>query len=143
MLAAWADPRTRGEVVAFLDREHIDLGRVTAELAPPGAETVDTVDQLLHLAWNRPTLTRAERARTARTTHAQDLDAYGETARRVLDLLLDRYAEAGINEIAAPTVVQVPPLASLGSPAQIAAEFGGPDGWHRARVEIQRWLYAA
>lgn len=143
LLAAWADPRTRGEVVAFLAEHRIDPRRLAAELGAAVGEPVDTVDQLLHLAWDRPVLTRAERARRARSEHQQDLDALPQHARTVLSLLLDRYAEAGIDEVASAQVAQVPPLSAIGTPAQIAAGFGGADQWHRAREEFQRWLYSA
>ncbi|MGH3624391.1 MAG: type I restriction-modification enzyme R subunit C-terminal domain-containing protein, partial [Sciscionella sp.] len=143
LLAAWADPRSRAEVVSFLAERRIDPARLTEELGEAEGACVDTVDQLLHLAWGLPTLTRAERAGRARSAHRAELDAYPQQAREVLSLLLDRYAEAGIDEIAAPTVVQVPPLSTVGSPAQIAARFGGAEAWHQARQALQHWLYSA
>jgi type I restriction enzyme R subunit len=143
LLRAWSDPRSRAEVVTFLGASHIDPARLAGELAGAADAPVDTVDQLLNLAWNLPTLTRAERARRALSPHQVELDAYPEQAREVLALLLDRYAEAGIDEIAAPSVVQVPPLSAIGSPAQIAGRFGSADAWHRAREVVQAWLYSA
>jgi type I restriction enzyme R subunit len=71
------------------------------------------------------------------------MDALPEAAREVLDVLLDRYATAGIDEIASPDVLQVPPLSTMGSPAEIADRFGGAAAWHRARADAQRWLYSA
>jgi type I restriction enzyme R subunit len=72
-----------------------------------------------------------------------ELDSFPDKAREVLTLLLDRYAEAGIEEIAVPAVVQVPPLSEVGTPAEIAARFGGAAAWHQARATAQRWLYSA
>ncbi|SOE02560.1 type I restriction enzyme, R subunit [Blastococcus haudaquaticus] len=143
LLRAWADPRSRSDVVTFLGSNHIDPVRLAEELGRVGDAEVDTVDQLLHLAWGMPTMTRAERAGRALTAHRAELDAYPEQARAVLSLLLDRYAEAGIEEISAPSVVQVPPLSAIGSPAQIAGRFGGADAWHQARAAVQEWLYIA
>ena len=143
LLRAWSDPRTRAEVVTFLGASRIDPARLAEELGRDGDAPVDTVDQLLHLAWGLPTVTRTERARRALSQHRADLDAYPERARDVLHLLLDRYAEAGIDEIAAPSVVQVDPLSSVGSPTEIAERFGGAAAWHRARESVQAWLYSA
>nr|WP_275585564.1 type I restriction-modification enzyme R subunit C-terminal domain-containing protein [Blastococcus saxobsidens] len=143
LLRAWADPRSRSEVVTFLGTNHIDPVRLAEELSRGGDGQVDTVDQLLHLAWGLPTMTRAERARRALSGHRAEIDAYPEQARDVLTLLLDRYAVAGIDEIAAPSVVQVPPLSAVGSPAQIASRFGGAEAWHQARAAVQEWLYTA
>lgn len=143
LLRAWADPRSRADVVTFLGQSHLDPVRLTEELGRAGGEAVDTVDHLLHLAWGLPSLTRTQRAQRARTTHEDELDGYSQQARDVLALLLDRYAEAGIDEISAATVVQVPPLSTVGSPTEIAARFGGAEGWHQARTTVQRWLYSA
>lgn len=143
LLRAWSDPRSRNDMVTFLARSRIDPGRLAEELEGAGDGPVDTVDQLLHLAWGRPTLTRAQRARRVLTEHAAELDAYPQQAREVLSMLLDRYAEAGIDEIAAASVVQVPPVSAIGSPAEIAGRFGGAEAWHRARQAVQTWLYSA
>lgn len=143
LLRAWADPRSRSDVVTFLGTNHIDPVRLAEELARAGDAEVDTVDQLLYLAWGLPTMTRAERARRALSGHKAEIDAYPEQARGILTLLLDRYAEAGIEEIAAPSVVQVPPLSAVGSPAEIAHRFGGAEAWHHARAVVQQGLYTA
>jgi len=143
LLRAWSDPRSRADVVTFLGQSRIDPVRLAEELGRSTDAPVDTVDQLLHLAWGLPTLTRAERAGRALSQHATELNAYPQQAREVLAMLLDRYAEAGIEEIAAPSVVQVPPLSIIGSPTQIAARFGSAEAWHRARHEVQVWLYTA
>ncbi len=143
LLRAWADPRTRADVVSFLGAQHIDPTRLAEELGQAGGGQVDTVDELLHLAWGLPLPTRAERASRARSQHQADLDHYSQKAREVLTLLLDRYAEAGIDEVAEPSVVQVPPLSAMGSPAEIARWFGGAPGWHAAHEAVQSWLYIA
>lgn len=143
LLRAWSDPRARADVVTFLGANHVDPARLAEELGRAGDGPVDTVDQLLHLAWGLPTLTRAERARRVLSEHQAELDAYPQQAREVLQLLLDRYAEAGIDEISAPSVVQVPPLSAIGSPTEIAGRFGSAEAWHRARSAVQAWLYSA
>ncbi|RBY79803.1 DEAD/DEAH box helicase [Geodermatophilus sp. TF02-6] len=143
LLRAWSDPRSRADVVSFLGANRIDPVRLTDELERAGDGRVDTIDRLLHLAWGLPVLTCAERARRARSQHREELDALPERAREILGLLLDRYAEAGVDEIAAPSVVQVPPLSAVGSPAEIAGHFGGARQWHRARETLQAWLYSA
>lgn len=143
LLSVWSDPRSRSDAVTFLAQHRIDPARLTTELNAANDGPVDTVDQLLHLAWDVPPVTQAERARRARTQHQPELDALPQQARQVLSLLLDRYAEAGIDEVSSAQVAQVPPLSTIGSPAQIAASFGGPEQWHAARETFQQWLYSA
>ena len=143
LLRAWSDPRSRSDVVTFLGANHIDPARLAEELGRACGAQVDTVDQLLHLAWGLPAMTRAERVRRALSDHRAEVEAFPDQARDILAILLDRYAEAGIDEIAAPSVVQVPPLSAIGSPAEIAGRFGGAERWHAARAAVQEWLYSA
>lgn len=133
----------RAGVTDILRRGHVDPARLLTELAAENADGVDTVDALLNVAFDRPILTRAQRVRRAAAAHQQDLDALPEKARYILELLMERYAEAGVEESATPEVINVPPLADVGSPAQIAQAFGGAQQWHAARDELHRWLYAA
>ena len=82
---------------------------------------------LCHLAWNAPLLTRRQRAeRAGRQT--QDLFAqYGDTAREVLVLLLDKYTERGIIQFnVLSDLMKVQPFDRFGSPSEIATRhFGG------------------
>ncbi|MFE7421019.1 EcoAI/FtnUII family type I restriction enzme subunit R [Rhodococcus sp. NPDC057529] len=143
LLAAWANPTGRENVVDLLRSRHVDSARLTEELGTSTGAPVDTVDQLLHLAFGLPTLTRAERVRRARSQRQNELAAYPAQARAILETLLDRYADHGIDEATSAAVVQVPPLSELGSPTEIAMAFGGSAQWHQARGQIQDWLYTA
>ena len=62
-------------------------------------------------------------------------------ARAVLEGLLDRYAEHGLEEIVSPAAARVPPLSDLGSPRELAQAMG-EGGLHEAVDEVQLWLYS-
>jgi type I restriction enzyme, R subunit len=143
LLHTWSDADGRTRAVAALRGAHIDSERLTQEMGLSLDSGIDLVDQLLHLAWNLPVATRAERARSARERHNSELRALSDRARTVLELLLDIYATNGIDEVASDSIAQVPPLRDKGTPAQIAGLFGGPSQWHEARTELQHWLYSA
>lgn len=143
LLHTWSDADGRSRAIASLRGAHIDPERLTQEMGLSPESEIDLVDQLLHLAWNVPVATRAERARSARERHNSELSALSDKARTVLELLLDIYATKGIDEVASDAIVRVPPLRDEGTPAQIAGLFGGPSRWHEARTELQQWLYSA
>ncbi|MEO6944772.1 MAG: DEAD/DEAH box helicase family protein [Lacisediminihabitans sp.] len=143
LLAAWSAPDSRSTVVSLLASARIDPARLTVELGLESGAPIDTVDQLIQLAWNHRAPTRAERARRAHTEHRSEFESLGERARVVLEILLDLYAKKGIDEVSSPEIVSVPPLSDRGTAAQIASDFGGPAHWHEARTELQRWLYSA
>lgn len=141
LLNAWANPQGRANVVAFLHRNKVDLERLTSELSLLSDGPVDTVDQLLSLAWGVVPMTQAERARRAKHKHQEELQEMSALARVILETMIDHYSVAGIDEISRHAIVQVPPLSQLASPHQIAAEFGGASKWHEARIAVQGWLY--
>jgi type I restriction enzyme R subunit len=141
LLNAWADPEQRSQIARFLAGRGIDLDRLAELSGNHDTTPVDSVDQLIQLAWNTPKMTRSERASVARDRHRNDIETYPPAAREVLLMLLDRYAEAGIEEISSVHVLEVPPLADLGDRLDIARRFGDARAWHSARATVQRWIY--
>lgn len=137
---AWADPDTRAEVLRELTERGIRFEELAAGSEQPDA---DPFDLLCHVAWNAPPLTRRQRAERARRA-AQDLfGQYGDTAREVLSLLLDRYVERGIIQFdALSELMKVQPFDRYGSPPEIAnRHFGGIKGLKEAVSRLQAAIY--
>ena len=94
----------------------------------------------------RGALTRSERARKVRAT--QTFDRYEETARRVLDALLARYSDQGIEALERAVdarqmaeVLQVTPFSELGRPLELIDAFGDRQGYIDAVRQLQRQIY--
>lgn len=137
---AWANPDTRSEVLRELNERGISFEELAASSEQPDA---DPFDLLCHLAWNAPLLTRRQRAEQA-TRQTQDLFAqYGDTAREILSLLLDRYIERGILQFnTLSELMKVQPFDRFGSPSEIATRhFGGVHGMKDAVSRLQTALY--
>jgi len=137
---AWADPDARADVLRELTERGISFDELAASSDQPDA---DPFDLLCHLAWNAPLLTRRQRAERARKA-TQDLFAqYGDTAREVLSLLLDKYIERGIIQFnALSDLMKVQPFARFGSPSEIASRhFGGVKGLKEAVSRLQTAIY--
>ncbi|MGC8731177.1 MAG: EcoAI/FtnUII family type I restriction enzme subunit R [Halothiobacillaceae bacterium] len=138
--SAWANPDTRAEVLRELTERGISFEELAAASEQPDA---DPFDLLCHLAWNAPLLTRRQRAEAAKR-QAQDLFAqYGDTAREILALLLDRYVERGILQFnALSELMKVQPFDRYGTPSEIATRhFGGVRGMKDAVSRLQTALY--
>jgi type I restriction enzyme R subunit len=138
--SAWANPDTRSEVLRELTERGISFEELAASSDQPDA---DPFDLLCHLAWNAPLLTRRQRAEAARR-QTQDLFAqYGEAAREILALLLERYVERGILQFSTLSeLMKVQPFDRYGSPAEIATRhFGGVRGMKDAVSRLQSALY--
>ena len=138
LAARWARKPTRDDVLAELAAANVAIDTLT----PTDKDEVDLLDVLVHLAWNVPSRTRAERVRRVRQEHHADLEARSDVARLLLSLLLDRYAAHGIDELTSPELLTVPEVAALGTARELAGEFGGVDGYHRAVDELQDWIYS-
>ncbi|MCQ2594889.1 MAG: helix-turn-helix domain-containing protein [Treponemataceae bacterium] len=68
---------------------------------------------------------------------------YGEQARNVLNALLDKYAETGIENIEDMKVLTVEPLKDLGTPSEIVNIFGGKQNYLAALKELEDEIYKA
>jgi len=67
---------------------------------------------------------------------------YGAAARKVLDALLDKYADEGIETIESNEVLRVQPFSDLGSPVELIRAFGGRPQYLQALRTLERELYA-
>ena len=138
--AQWALPDKRAAVVEALAERGIDLSSLLADADRPDD---DAFDVLCHLAWNAPLLTRRERAERLRAAEPDLLTRYGEDARAVLDVLLEKYAVGGPDQLALPGALKVAPVSSFGNPSEIARRFGGPERMRAAVAKLTEQLYAA
>ena len=64
------------------------------ELKKEVGKDLDPFDMILHIAFDKPPLTRKERANNV--IKQNYFEKYGEQARRVLQALLDKYSDEGI-----------------------------------------------
>ncbi|MBD2016147.1 DEAD/DEAH box helicase family protein [Microcoleus sp. FACHB-53] len=99
----------------------------------------DLFDLVCHVAFDRPPLTRKERAEQVRKRDV--FTKYGETARIVLNALLDKYADQGIIAIEDTTVLQLDPFAKLGTPVELVRSFGNKQQYKAAIRELESLLY--
>jgi type I restriction enzyme R subunit len=138
--AAWANQDSRIEAL----RELADRGLNFEELAAAsGQADADPFDVLCHLAWNAPLLTRRERAERTKRRHPDLFAQYGDTAREILALLLEKYIERGVIQFhQLSDLMKTPPFDSFGLPGEIAnRHFGGIQPMREAIAQMQAALY--
>lgn len=109
------------------------------ELAEQVGRDFDAFDLICHVAFDRPALTRRERAAAVRK---RDVFArYGQQVRAVLDALLDKYADSGVKSIESLEILKVDPLTGFGTPVEIVNLFGGKKNYIAAINELETELY--
>jgi len=100
---------------------------------------LDLFDLICHVAYDMPPLTRKERANNVKKRHY--FNKYGEQARKVLENLLDKYADEGIDDIESIEVLKVKPFTEIGSPIEIVRTFGNKEAYLEAVKELEDELY--
>ena len=97
-------------------------------------------DLICHIAFDQPALTRKERADNVRKRNY--FSKYSETAQKVLNALLDKYADIGISEIESKDALKVTPFREMGRPLEIAKQaFGGKSQYDQAIKDLEHALY--
>jgi type I restriction enzyme R subunit len=109
-------------------------------LAEEVGKDFDPFDLICHVAFDQAPLSRKERALAVRKRDV--LSQYGETARKVLEALLDKYADTGVENIEDIKILTLDPLATLGTPTELVKAFGGKMGYLQAVQELEQALYA-
>ncbi len=100
---------------------------------------MDMFDLICHTDFDQPPLTRAERAKNVKKSDY--FNQYGEQARIVLEALLDKYADEGIENIKDMKTLQINPLNQFGSPLEIADLFGAKVKYQQILVELKNEIY--
>ncbi len=99
----------------------------------------DLFDIICHVAFDQKPLSRKERVNNVKKRNY--FTKYGDQARKVLEALLDKYADEGVKNIESMEVLKVNPVASFGSAIEIINSFGGKPAYLKAVRELENELY--
>jgi type I restriction enzyme R subunit len=136
-LRRWSSADRKQAIIEELRKEGIFF----EELAQEIGRDCDPFDLICHIVWDVPPLSRQERVREVKKRNY--FTKYGEQAKRVLEALLDKYADEGIEPMEEPQILTIAPFNQIGTPVEIAKAFGGFEGYQKAVWELQRELYSA
>jgi len=100
---------------------------------------MDIFDLILHCAFDKPPLSRKERAENVKKRDY--FTKYSDQAKAVLETLLQKYADEGIENIESLNILQVQPFNQIGSPIEIIKLFGGRQQYLNAVAELEHELY--
>lgn len=136
-LIRWNDAERKQAILAELEEHGLLLDALHEEVG----KDYDPFDLICHVAFDQPPLTRRERAENVRKRDY--FTRHGEEARRVLDALLDKYADEGVENIEEISVLKVRPFNEIGSPLEIVRGFGGKKKYLDAVHKLEDELYRA
>jgi type I restriction enzyme R subunit len=122
-----------------LIKELEDKGVLVEALKKAVNREVDLFDLICHVAYDQPPMTRKERANNVKKRNY--FTKFGEQARKVLESLLDKYADEGVLNIESMDILKVKPLTDYGSPLEIIKQFGSKAKYLEAVKELEQELY--
>ena len=132
----WNAAERKAEITDLMRENGIDLQALKIE---QGMADVDDFDFICHIAYNKKPLTRRERAENVKKRDV--FGKYGAEAKKVLEALLDKYANDGISQLENRKVLSLDPFRQMGSPASIARLFGGNQQYFDAVKELESLIY--
>jgi type I restriction enzyme R subunit len=136
-LRRWSSAEKKQAVIEELANEGVFFEALAEEIG----RDCDPFDLVCHVAWDMPPLTRKERAEQVKKRDY--FTRYGEQAQRVLQALLDKYADEGVGPIEETQILTISPFTQFGTPIEIISSFGGLDQYQHAVHELEQALYRA
>ncbi|MEZ7518335.1 EcoAI/FtnUII family type I restriction enzme subunit R [Psychrobacter sp. NPDC078370] len=134
----WNDTERKQTIIDEL----ANAGIIWEALQEEVGSDMDPFDLICHVVYDQPPLTRRERANEVKKRNY--FTKYSDTAQKVLNALLDKYADAGVEEIESLNVLKVKPLDQLGSPMEIVREgFGSKQDYQQAISDLESEIYWA
>ena len=101
---------------------------------------MDPFDMICHVVYDQPPLTRKERADNVQKRNY--FTKYSGTAHTVLENLLLKYADVGVQEIESMQALKVAPFNEIGSLSEIVKKgFGGKPQYEQALKELEAEIY--
>lgn len=135
-LSKWNETEKKAAIIKELE----DQGVLVAALQEAVNKELDLFDLVCHVAYDQPPLTRKERANNVKKRNY--FTKYGEQAKKVLEALLDKYADEGITTIESTEVLSIDPLNEFGTPYEIIKLFGSKENYEAAVKDLEKQLYA-
>ena len=137
-LRRWNEAERKQAVLEALADQGLPLEIL--QQAIPNGDTMDAFDLVAHVAFNQKPLTRRERANNVKKRDV--FGKYGDEAKSVLEALLEKFADHGVQDIEDAKVLELPPFDQFGSKTQIRRGiFGGVEQYSQAIHELEQALY--
>ena len=134
-LKSWKRADKKRVVVEELESH----GVIFAALEDEVGAAFDPFDLVCHVAYDQKPLTRRERAENVRKRNY--FTEYGDLARKVLDSLLDKYADTGLLDLENSAIITLDPIRRFGTVTEIMRAFGGKPAYDQAVHTLTAQLY--
>lgn len=138
-LRRWSGADRKQAIIEELADAGVFWDDLIADVRKKLGDDPDPFDVICHIVFDQPPLTRKQRAEQLRKTGY--FDKYEGSARQVLDGLLTKYTDAGIEPVEDVKVLRLDPFRTMGSPIELIHAFGGKEGYNDAVRSLEAALY--
>jgi type I restriction enzyme, R subunit len=133
----WNNLEERKEIIEQLENMGISIEQLMEITKQKDA---DPFDLLCFIAYDLKPKTRKQRADLLKKNKPDFFSLYSEKAQQVLQMILEKYVDFGLNQIR-PDIISVDPFTQQGNTIEIVNEFGGFEKYKMAIEQLQTLLY--
>ena len=138
-LRRWSNAEQKKVIIEELATQGVLWDALAEEVEAKQGKRLDAFDLICHVAFDQPPLSRRDRAENVKKRNY--FAKYQGAARQVLEALLEKYADTGIEPIEDPKILALPPFDRIGAPVELVKAFGGKAGYRQALAELEQQLY--
>lgn len=139
-LRRWSDAEQKKAIIDELAVQGVMWEALAEEVEKKLGKPLDPFDLICHVAFDQPPLSRRERAEQVKKRNY--FGKYQGAARQILEALLDKYADSGIEHIEGMEILELDPFSRIGEPLELIRAFGGKSAYKKALHELEEQLYA-
>lgn len=134
-LKIWTQEGQRKIIVGELEERGIDFETLKEEIGTD----LDEFDIICHLAFDKKPITKKQRA--DRVRKSKYLEKYQDTAKEILEILLEKYSDGDSDVFEDIKVLQLPQFRKFGTLPKIMKIFGSKDNFENIMHEITKEIY--
>ncbi|MEE3157722.1 MAG: DEAD/DEAH box helicase family protein [Pseudomonadota bacterium] len=138
-LKRWSNAEQKKAIIDELAAQGVMWEALAEEVGKKQTAPLDPFDLICHIAFDQPPLTRKERAEQVKKRDY--FSKYAGAARQVLEALLDKYADTGVEHIEDIKILQLDPFSQIGSPIELIKAFGGRPSFTAAVRDLEQAIY--
>ncbi|MET4162919.1 type I restriction enzyme R subunit [Marinobacterium sp. MBR-111] len=138
-LRRWNEAERKQAIIDELAEQGVIWDDLIKEVSKKLGAEPDPFDVICHIVYDQPPLSRKERAEQVRKHNY--FNKYEGASKQVLDALLDKYTDAGIEPIEDVKVLTLAPFSQIGAPMELLQAFGGKPGYTQAVKQLEDELY--
>jgi type I restriction enzyme R subunit len=138
-LRRWNEADRKQVIIDELAEQGVIWDDLIKEVSKTLGAEPDPFDVICHIVYDQPPLSRKERAEQVRKHNY--FNKYEGASKQVLDALLDKYTDAGIEPIEDVKVLTLAPFSQIGAPMELLQAFGGKPGYTEAVRQLEDELY--